>query len=131
MKKLRAIVLITTAAALFLTVIIILYALITLTPLKVRQTLVAVTAEYLQREVSFGSVQVGLLDGIRLKDVVLHKSLPWEEDDMLVCPEVVIKIRLLPLLLNRLFVKGIVLHNPQVRFFQREMGQYISFYGQP
>ena len=130
MKKLRTIVLIIAAVALSLAVLVIFYAQITLTPLKVRQTFVAAIAQYLQREVSFGSVEVGLFDGIRLKDVVLHKSLPWEEDDILVCPEVVIKIRLLPLLLNRLFVKGIVLHNPQVRFFQREMGQFISFYGQ-
>ena len=130
MKTLRTIVLILIAAALLLAVIVVLYAQITLTPLKVRQTFVAEIAQYLQREISFGSVQISLFDGIRLKDVVLHKSFPWEEDDVLMCPDVTVKIRLLPLLLNRLFIKGIVLYSPQVRFYQRDLGQYISLSGQ-
>ena len=50
MKTLRTIVLILIAAALFLAVIVVLYAQITLTPLKVRQTFVAEIAQYLQRE---------------------------------------------------------------------------------
>ena len=130
MKTLRTIVLILIAAALLLAVIVVLYAQITLTPLKVRQTFVAEIAQYLQREISFGSVQISLFDGIRLKDVVLHKSFPWEEDDVLMCPDVTVNIRLLPLLLNRLFIKGIVLYSPQVRFYQRDLGQYISLSGQ-
>ncbi|MCX5902909.1 MAG: hypothetical protein NTV89_05440, partial [Proteobacteria bacterium] len=130
MKTLRTIVLILIAAALFLAVIVVLYAQITLTPLKVRQTFVAEIAQYLQREISFGSVQISLFDGIRLKDVVLHKSFPWEEDDVLMCPDVTVNIRLLPLLLNKLFIKGIVLYSPQVRFYQRDIGQYISLSGQ-
>ena len=32
--------------------------------------------------------------------MVLHKSFPWEEDDVLICPEVTVHIRLLPLLVK-------------------------------
>ena len=122
MKLLRTIVLILSAAALCLAVLVVLYAQLTLTPQKVRQTFTAEIAEYLQREVSFGAVQISLLGEIRMKDVVLRKSFDWEEDDVLVCPEVTINIRLLPLLVNRLFIKGVVLNNPQIRFFQRDLG---------
>lgn len=129
MKLLRTIVLILLAAALCLAAIVILYAQLTLTPQKVRQTFAAEIAAYLQRDVSFGAVQISLLGTIRMKDVVLRKSFDWEEDDVLVCPEVTIHLRLLPLLVNRLFIKGVVLDNPQIRFFQRDAGQYISLYG--
>ena len=106
MKTLRTIVLILLAAALSLAVIVVLYAQLTLTPQKVRQTFVAEIAQYLQREVSFGSVQISLFGGIRLKDVVLRKSFDWEEDDVLICPEVTIKIRLLPLLVKQAVHQG-------------------------
>jgi AsmA protein len=129
MKLLRTIVLILSAAALCLAVLVVVYAQLTLTPQKVQKTFSAEIAEYLQREVSFGSIQIGFLGEIRMRDVVLRKSFDWEEDDVLVCSEVKLQVRLLPLLINRLFIKGAVFDSPQIRFFQREVGQFISFYG--
>jgi len=72
-----------------------LYAKLTLTPEKVRQTLAAEVSHYLRRDISCKEIQIGWLGGIQLKGVILHKSFPWEEDDILACPELRIQVRLI------------------------------------
>ncbi len=130
MKKLKTIILIAlTGVAVFATVLL-LYAKLTLTPEKIRQTLAAEIAYYLRRDISCKEIQVGWLGGIRLNGVILHKSFPWEEEDILFCPELRIKVRLIPLLLGKLFIKEVVFQEPHISLFQRELGQYISVYGQ-
>jgi hypothetical protein len=39
-------------------------------------------------------------------------------------------VRLIPLLLGKLFIKEVVFQEPHISLFQRELGQYISVYGQ-
>jgi len=130
MKKLKNILIIVLCGIAVFALALLLYAKLTLTPDKIRQTLAAEIAYYLRRDISCKEIQVGWLGGIRLKGVVLHKSLPWEEDDILSCPELRIKVRLIPLLLGKLFIKEVVFQEPHVSLFQKELGQYISVYGQ-
>ncbi|MCX5894460.1 MAG: DUF748 domain-containing protein, partial [Proteobacteria bacterium] len=107
-----------------------LYAKLALTPERVRQTLVVEAARYLRREVSFKDVQVSLLDGIHIKEAVLRRSLPWEEDDIFTCPEITIQVRFLPLVLGKLFIKEIICDSPRMYLFQGGIGQFPSLYGQ-
>ena len=130
MKKLKAILLIALAGVAVFALALLLYAKLTLTPEKVRQTLAAEVSHYLRRDISCKEIQVGWLGGIRLNGVILHKSFPWEEDDLLSCPELRIKVRLIPLLLGKLFIKEVLFQEPHISLFQRELGQYISVYGQ-
>ena len=130
MNKLKTILLIALAGVAVFALALLLYAKLTLTPDKIRQTLAAEIAYYLRRDISCKEIQVGWLGGVRLKDVILHKSFPWEEEDILSCPELRINVRLLPLLLGKLFVKEVVFQEPHIVLFQRELGQYISVYGQ-
>ncbi len=130
MNKLKTILLIALSGVAVFALALLLYAKLTLTPDKIRQTLAAEIAYYLRRDISCKEIQVGWLGGIRLKGVILHKSFPWEEEDILSCPELRINVRLIPLLLGKLFVKEVVFQEPHIALFQRELGQYISVYGQ-
>ena len=130
MKKLKTIILIALTGVAVFAAVLLLYAKLTLTPEKIRQTLAAEIAYYLRRDISCKEIQVGWLGGIRLNGVILHKSFPWEEEDILFCPELRIKVRLIPLLLGKLFIKEVVFQEPHISLFQRELGQYISVYGQ-
>jgi hypothetical protein len=130
MNKLKTILLIALSGVAVFALALLLYAKLTLTPDKIRQTLAAEIAYYLRRDISCKEIQVGWLGGVRLKDVILHKSFPWEEEDILSCPELRINVRLIPLLLGKLFVKEVVFQEPHIVLFQRELGQYISVYGQ-
>jgi len=108
MKKLKTIILIALTGVAVFAAVLLLYAKLTLTPEKIRQTLAAEIAYYLRRDISCKEIQVGWLGGIRLNGVILHKSFPWEEEDILFCPELRIKVRLIPLLLGKLFIKEVV-----------------------
>ena len=130
MKKLKTIILIALTGVAVFAAVLLLYAKLTLTPEKIRQTLAAEIAYYLRRDISCKEIQVGWLGGIRLNGVILHKAFPWEEEDILFCPELRIKVRLIPLLLGKLFIKEVVFQEPHISLFQRELGQYISVYGQ-
>ncbi len=130
MKKLKTIILIALTGVAVFAAVLLLYAKLTLTPEKIRQTLAAEIAYYLRRDISCKEIKVGWLGGIRLNGVILHKSFPWEEEDILFCPELRIKVRLIPLLLGKLFIKEVVFQEPHISLFQRELGQYISVYGQ-
>jgi uncharacterized protein involved in outer membrane biogenesis len=130
MKKLKNILIIVLCGIAVFALALMLYAKLTLTPEKVRQTIAAEVSHYLRRDISFKEIQVGWLGGIRLKGVILQKSFPWEEDDILACPELRIQVRLIPLLLGKLFIKEVVFQEPHIALFQRELGQYISIYGQ-
>jgi hypothetical protein len=130
MKKLKNVLIVVLCGIAVFAMVLLLYAKLTLTPEKVRQTLAAEVSHYLRRDISFKEIQVGWLGGILLKGVILHKSFPWEEDDILACPELRIQVRLIPLLLGKLFIKEVVFQEPHIALFQRELGQYISVYGQ-
>ena len=130
MKKLKAVLFIALIGVTFFAAVLMLYAKLTLTPDNIRQALAAEIAYNLRRDVSCREITVGWLGGIRMKGVVLHKSFPWEEEDILTCPEVRINVRLIPLLLGKLFINEVVLQDPHLALFQRELGQYISLYGQ-
>ena len=130
MKKLKNVLIIVLCGVAVFAAVLLLYAKLTLTPEKVRQTLAAEVSHYLRRDISCKEIQVGWLGGIRLNGVILHKSFPWEEDDILSCPELRIKVRLIPLLLGKLFIKEVLFQEPHISLFQRELGQYISVYGQ-
>jgi hypothetical protein len=129
MKILKRALIIIACGAVVFALAVLLYAQFTLTENKIRQTLAAEVSHYLRRDMTCKNIQVGWLGGIVLKDVILHKSFPWEEDDILTCPEIYLKARLIPLLLGKLFIKEVLIQEPRIALFQKELGQYISLYG--
>lgn len=129
MKILKRVLIISACGIAVFSLAVLLYAQFILTENKIRQTLAAEVSQYLRRDISCKVIQVGWLGSIVLKDVILHKSFPWEEKDILTCSEIYLKARLIPLLLGKLFIKEVLIQEPRIALFQRELGQYISLYG--
>jgi len=85
------------------------------TPEVVKRSLCTGVEALLRRKVTCETITVGFFDGIRMQGVVLHKSLPWEREDIVSCDEIKITCALPPLLLKKLMVRTLEIRNPAVR----------------
>ncbi len=92
MKILKRVLIISACGVAVFALAVLLYAQFILTENKIRQTLAAEVSQYLRRDISCKVIQVGWLGSILLKDVILHKSFPWEEKDILTCSEIYLKL---------------------------------------
>ena len=111
-----------------ITVGILIYARLYLTPQMVENTLNMEIQEQLRRQVSFREIEVGLFKGIILRGVTVHKGPSWEKDDLLTCDEIAMSIGFLPLLLKKLAIRSLVVTNPRINL-QSVSGRPVSLYG--
>ncbi len=88
MKLLKNVLLFISGGIVVFALAVLLYARFTLTPQNIRETLAAEVSYYLRRNISCKDITVDWLGSIVLKDVILHKSFPWEEHDILTCSEI-------------------------------------------
>ncbi|MCP4715212.1 MAG: DUF748 domain-containing protein [Deltaproteobacteria bacterium] len=99
-----------------------------LTPEKVTPSLQAALQQHLKRKFSFSTMTVDLFTGIHIKDAVIHKSLPWETEDLLTCDNIIIKPALSGLLAQKLLIRDLTLVNATISL-QFSRGKPVSFKG--
>lgn len=128
MKTLKTILLIGIVLLVLVSVLILIFAKIYITPEVIKDSLCFETEKYLKREASFNNIEVSLLRGIVLRGVAIRKSLPWENKDIFVCDEVRIKYSLFPLLFKKLLIRKIDFENPTINI-QQKNGRSPGLYG--
>lgn len=104
------------------------YVTLYLTPEVVQNSLRREIKIQLRREASFKSVEIGLLKGICLKGVSIHKSFPREKQDVLTCEEVNLQYGFVPLLLKKLLIRSVEIKKPSLNL-QLDPGRDLSLYG--
>lgn len=90
------------------------FAQLYLTPEVVKRSLCTGVEALLRRKVTCETITVSFIDGIIMQGVVLRKSLPWEQEDIVSCDEIKITCSLPPLLLKKLLVRTLEIKNPVV-----------------
>lgn len=93
-----------------------------ITPETVRETLEPVVENTLDREVTIGEIDIGILKGIRVKGFTIK-----EDDgttDFLTSDEFILKYRLLPLLSKSVVIDELRIIAPEVRITRNSEGRY-------
>ena len=107
---------------------VLIYAKLSLTPEAVVNTIRLEIEQQLRREVSFREIEVGLIKGIILRGVVIHKAQPWEQEDFFACDQITMTFGFTPLLFNKLVIRSFACSNPRIHFQASRTGR-VSLYG--
>ncbi|MCX5899611.1 MAG: hypothetical protein NTX06_02545, partial [Proteobacteria bacterium] len=107
---------------------VLIYAKLSLTPEAVVNTIRLEIEQQLRREVSFREIEVGLVKGIILRGVVIHKAQPWEQEDFFACDQITMTCGFTALLFNKLVIRSFACTNPRIHFQASRTGQ-VSLYG--
>ena len=92
------------------------------TPEKVKELIVPLVEESLNRKVSIGEIDINVLKGIGLKDFVIKES--DQKTDFLKCKEFVLKFKLMPLLSKRVIIDKLKIVSPSIRIERNKEGKY-------
>lgn len=114
MKILKIVLLAACAGLMLAGIAVFILAKTLLTPPVIKDALAFEIKRQLGREMSCGTIAVDLFKGIRVQELRIHKSLPWEDQDLLTCQELRLQHSLAPLLLKKLLIKQIAAINPQI-----------------
>lgn len=100
--------------AVLLVVLVGIFAALYLTPATVEQTLREEARVRLGRKVSWSGIDMSIWDGVTIHELVVHESHPWEPGPLLTCTRAHLDFALAPLLLKKLLVRSIALHEPRL-----------------
>jgi hypothetical protein len=128
MKILKAVLIIGIFSFILICILTFIFAKIYLTPEAIKDSFCLEIEKRLRREISIDNVDIKLLRGINLKGVIVHKSLPWEKEDVFTCEEVHIKHGLVPLIFKKLLIRKITFKNPRINI-QFVHDQPLRLYG--
>ncbi|MEI6128198.1 MAG: DUF748 domain-containing protein, partial [Pseudomonadota bacterium] len=128
MKRVKYILITVGVCCILMAAYVCIYVTLYLTPEVVQNSFRREITLQLHRDVSFKSAEIGLLKGICLKGVTLHKALPREKEDVLTCEEVNLQFGFVPLLLKKLLIRSIEIKKPVLNL-QLENGRSLSLYG--
>jgi len=107
---------------------VLLYAKIFLTPEVVENTLSREVQAQLRRELAFREIEISIFQGIHLRGVTIGKSLAGETDDLFTCEEIALDVGFLPLLFQKLVIRGLTITNPRLNL-QSAGDRPFSVYG--
>lgn len=111
-----------------LAVSIFIYIQIYLTPEVIKNSFQVEVKQQLRRDVAFRDVEVSLMHGITLRGMVIHKSQPWETEDIVTCEEVRLAYRFVPLLLKKLIISTVEFKKPLLNL-QFKKDRAFNIYG--
>ncbi len=118
MKILGAIV----AVVVVLVVALVALASFLITPERVKQTVLPLAEENLNRKVTLGDIKVSLFSGIEIHDLVIYEP---ESDETFVASDLVrLRYQLLPLLAMKVVVDEVRLESPEIRIVRRQNGLF-------
>ncbi len=119
MKKLIIIALsLVLVAGIALTVFIKVYV----TPDKVKEYVIPIAEQTLNRKISIGEIDINIFKGIGLKDFTIKE--PDQKTDFIKCENFVLKFQLLPLLSRKVIIDKLNVVSPSVRVERGKDGKY-------
>jgi AsmA protein len=92
------------------------------TPEKVKELLIPLAEESLNRKITIGEIDIGVLRGIGLKKFAIKES--DQKSDFLVCEEFFLKFQIIPLLAKKVIIDEINIVSPSIRIERNTEGKY-------
>lgn len=106
----------------FLLVTLSLLVKLVVTPEKVREHLLPLVEEALQRKIDVGEIDIGIFSGVSLADLRVQKKLT--PDDFISVKYLVFSYKLFPLLTGELIIDQILLEEPRIEIVRSAKGQF-------
>ncbi len=91
-------------------------------PEKVKEYIIPVAEESLNRKVSIGSIDINILEGITLSDFTIKEA--DQKTDFVKCKDFILKFQLLPLLSRNIVIDELKIVAPSVRIARDKKGMY-------
>jgi AsmA protein len=92
------------------------------TPEKVKEYIIPVAEESLNRKVSIGRIDINILEGIALNDFTIKEA--DQKTDFVKCKDFILKFQLLPLLSRNVVIDELKIVAPSVRIERDKKGRY-------
>lgn len=122
MKKWTKIISAVVVVSVALVIALVVLANILVTPERVRETLLPLAEENLNRKVDLGAIEVSLFSGIEIKGLKVHEQ---NSDEVFVSTDLIrLKYQLLPLLAMKVVVDEVRLENPSIRVVRLKDGNF-------
>jgi AsmA protein len=122
MKKLTRIVAVVIALVVVLCVALVILAKVLITPERVRQTILPLAEEQLERKLELGEISVSLFSGIELHGLKIYER---DGTEVFISSDLVrLKYQLLPLLAMKVVVDEVRLDQPQIRVVRYGDGRF-------
>ncbi len=122
MKKLKKIFAVVAVLLAGLVVALLVLANVLITPERVRQTILPLAEENLQRKIDLGDVKVSLLSGVEIHGLTIYEK---DSDDIFIATDLVrLKYQLLPLLAMKVVIDEVRLEKPIIRVVRFVNGQF-------
>ena len=110
------------AVLILLVVTLLVLATVLITPERVKETILPLAEENLQRKIELGDIEVSLLSGIEIHGLKLYEK---NGQDLFVSTDMVrLKYQLLPLLAMKVVIDEVSLEKPNVRVVRFKDGQF-------
>ncbi|MDH3959701.1 MAG: AsmA family protein, partial [Desulfuromonadales bacterium] len=110
------------AALILLVVALLVLATVLITPERVKETILPLAEENLQRKIELGDIEVSLFSGIEIHGLKLYEK---NGQDLFVSTDMVrLKYQLLPLLAMKVVIDEVRLEKPNVRVVRFKDGQF-------
>lgn len=122
MNKLMKILGVVCGVIVLLVIVVVILAKVLITPERVKETVLPVAEEALQRKVELGEIKVSLFSGIELHSLKIYEV---DNQDVFVSTDLVrLKYQLLPLLAMKVVIDEVRLERPQIRVVRQADGQF-------
>ncbi|SHI72547.1 AsmA protein [Malonomonas rubra DSM 5091] len=95
---------------------------VVITPEKVRETLLPLAKDALQREVEIGAIDIGIFSGVTISDLRVQKKLT--PDDFISVKLVALHYKLLALLTGDVVIDQVLLENPRIEVVRNQDGSF-------
>ena len=95
---------------------------VVVTPEKIRQTLLPLAEQALQRKVEIGTINIGIFSGVSVTDLRVQKKL--SQDDFITVSLVSFKYKLVALLTGEIVIDKILLEEPRLEVIREPDGQF-------
>ena len=122
MKKWKKILAVVVALLAVFIVALLVLANVLITPERVRQTILPLAEENLQRKIDLGDIKVSLFSGIEIQGLTIYEK---DSDEVFVATDQVrLKYQLLPLLAMKVVIDEVRLEKPTIRVVRFSDGQF-------
>ena len=122
MKKFTKILAVVAVVVVVLVVCLVVLAKILITPERVKQTVLPIAEDALQRKVELGDISVSLFSGIELNDLKVYEK---DGQEIFVGTKLVrLKYQLLPLLAMKVVIDEVRVESPRIRVVRMGSGQF-------
>src|SRR5210317_381555 len=122
MKKFTKILAVVAVVVVVLVLCLVVLAKVLITPERVKQTVLPIAEEALQRKVELGDISVSLFSGIELNDLKVYEK---DGQEVFVGTKLVrLKYQLLPLLAMKVVIDEVTVESPRIRVVRMANGQF-------